>query len=169
MDGKFGMSAREHLECVCISKTDMEKYADARQRVKKMFEENDDYEYGAATVGPIDTVLLPHSSNAAVRKQDHLVSSYADRRKFCTALGSSKQMGSVCSSISNTEHNFKSNLRPGRVLNLERTMGVFANLGVGYISLLITTLHYYADVGLDVVVRIAALRRGVARRHATPV
>ena len=48
-------------------------------------------------------------------------------------------------------------------------MGVFANLGVGYISLLITTLHYYADVGLDVVVRIAALWRGVARRHATPV
>ena len=59
----------------------------ARELVENLFETCDKYKQGGAFVKPVNTALLSHSSVAAVRRQDHLVSSDADRRETWIAYG----------------------------------------------------------------------------------
>ena len=97
VDEKYGMCAKEHLELLFKDSTSefvqrlyLYKALDlthARELVEKLFETRGKYKQGGACVKPVNTALLSHSSVAAVRRQDHLVSSDADRRETWIAYG----------------------------------------------------------------------------------
>ena len=101
VDSKYGMCAKEHLEQV-LKKAPAEQESQERkgqkdpeekdkdkkndgngdsgaELIRDMFEKNSIYDNGAAAVRPVGTVLLATASTAAIRVQEHLVTTSGDR------------------------------------------------------------------------------------------